>query len=53
MSTASPDFTPTLPPAPLGDDTLRQRVQSALDQKTKPPGSLADLRRFAGGPRVK
>jgi nicotinate-nucleotide--dimethylbenzimidazole phosphoribosyltransferase len=47
MSTASPDFTPTLPPAPLGDDTLRQRVQSALEQKTKPPGSLGRLEALA------
>lgn len=32
---------------PLGDDTLRQRVQAALDQKTKPPGSLGRLEALA------
>ena len=40
-------FTPALPLALLGDDTLRQRVQTALDQKTKPQGSLGRLEALA------
>ena len=44
---SSTAFTPALPLAPLGDETLRQRVQTALDQKTKPRGSLGRLEALA------
>lgn len=47
MTVTSTAFTPTLPLAPWGDDALRQRVQSALAQKTKPPGSLGRLETLA------
>jgi nicotinate-nucleotide--dimethylbenzimidazole phosphoribosyltransferase len=47
MSNASATFIPTLPQAPLGDHSLRRRVQAALDHKTKPPGSLGRLETLA------
>ena len=40
-------FQPTLPLAPFGDASLRERVQAALDAKTKPPGSLGRLETLA------
>jgi nicotinate-nucleotide--dimethylbenzimidazole phosphoribosyltransferase len=47
MNTTQTPFASTLPLAPLGDDTLHQRVQTALDQKTKPQGSLGRLEALA------
>ncbi len=47
MNATASTFTPTLPLAPLGNDMLRQRVQTALDQKTKPQGSLGRLEALA------
>jgi nicotinate-nucleotide--dimethylbenzimidazole phosphoribosyltransferase len=47
MNTTPTPFASTLPLAPLGDDALRQRVQMALDQKTKPQGSLGRLEALA------
>jgi nicotinate-nucleotide--dimethylbenzimidazole phosphoribosyltransferase len=44
MSTA---FQPTLPLAPFGDAALRERVQAALDAKTKPLGALGRLEALA------
>ncbi len=38
---------PELQPAALGDERLRQRVQAALDAKTKPRGSLGRLEALA------
>ena len=40
-------FSPTLALAPFGDDALRQRVQAALDAKTKPLGALGRLEALA------
>jgi nicotinate-nucleotide--dimethylbenzimidazole phosphoribosyltransferase len=47
MNTTPTPFANTLPLVPLGDDTLHQRVQTALDQKTKPQGSLGRLEALA------
>ena len=43
----TPAFHSTLPLAPIGDDPLRQRVQAALDAKTKPRGALGRLEGLA------
>jgi nicotinate-nucleotide--dimethylbenzimidazole phosphoribosyltransferase len=40
-------FTEILPLAPLGDEAMRQRVQAALDSKTKPRGALGRLEALA------
>ena len=40
-------FTETLPLAPLGGEAMRQRVQAALDNKTKPRGALGRLEALA------
>jgi nicotinate-nucleotide--dimethylbenzimidazole phosphoribosyltransferase len=40
-------FQPTLPLAPFDDATLRERVQAALDAKTKPRGALGRLETLA------
>ena len=40
-------FQPTLPLAPFGDTALRDRVQAALDAKTKPRGALGRLEALA------
>jgi nicotinate-nucleotide--dimethylbenzimidazole phosphoribosyltransferase len=47
MNCSSSAFTPTIVAAALGDDALRQRVQSVLDGKTKPLGSLGRLETLA------
>jgi NaMN:DMB phosphoribosyltransferase len=47
MSSSSAAFTASIVAAALGDDALRQRVQSVLDGKTKPPGSLGRLEALA------
>jgi nicotinate-nucleotide--dimethylbenzimidazole phosphoribosyltransferase len=47
MNTTPNPYVSTLPMAPLGDNTLHQRVQTALDQKTKPQGSLGRLEALA------
>ena len=48
MTDRMPDaFEPTLPLAPFGDPALRQRVQAALDAKTKPLGALGRLEALA------
>lgn len=49
MNTADtpPGDASTLPPAPIGGDALRARVQRALDHKTKPQGSLGRLEALA------
>lgn len=41
------DFESTLMPAPQGDAALRDRVQAALDAKTKPQGALGRIEALA------